>query len=271
MVETRVDRLKQQAADSRPKNKINVVIDSDLKNKQNDTAFMDKLDKHSSDTGLQALLTQLKDTFASVNKPPTADPTTNAAGLKLPEPSPQAQLTYILSVLSPVGPPANPKLAQEPSAPQINLYISGIPQQNKPNAVQPPIQAPLQLTLVATPESLPGLPYPTQAVALPAPYNSILPQNTVVMPASMPLQAFPNMFAVPPQGSPLQSPALLGPQVNPYLQSVNPLLGPQNFGPYPFYPHMYPFKPYGNNCMPTVAISPPIIFRERRQTATTQV
>ncbi|XP_051537249.1 uncharacterized protein LOC127431058 [Myxocyprinus asiaticus] len=170
---------------------------------------------------------------------------------------------YILTALPPAG-PTNPRPAQEPSAPQINLYISGIPQQDKINAVELLKQAPLQHLVVANPESPPGLPYP-------APYNSILPQNTLMMPVSMPFQAFPHMVPVPPQVSPLQSSTLLGPQVNPYLQPVNHLLGPQNFGPSSFYPQMYPFKPYGNYGVPNIAISPPIIFRECGQTATTQV
>lgn len=114
--------------------------------------------------------------------------------------------------------------------------------------------------MLANPESMPALQNPAQGVALPAPYSSILPQNAVVMPFSIPSQGYPHMIG----------PAFFGPETNPYFQPVNPLLGSQNFGPYPFYPQMYPPNPYFNYGMPNVAVTPSIILRERGQTLTTQ-
>ncbi|XP_067264053.1 uncharacterized protein si:ch211-155m12.1 [Chanodichthys erythropterus] len=220
----------------------------------------------SEEEGLQALLTQMRDTLATVNKPPIADPTPKPAGLQLQEPSSQFQTAYILNPLSPVpvGPPVDPKSVQQPSVPQINLFISGLPQQDRATAAEPPKQAPLQQLVLANPESMPALQNPAQVVALPGPYSSILPQNAVVIPFSVPSQGYPHMIG------PLQNPAFFGPQTNPYFQPVNPFQGHQNFGPYPFYPQMYPPNPYFNNGMPNVAVTPPIIFRERGQTVTTQ-
>ncbi|KAK2910939.1 hypothetical protein Q8A67_003072 [Cirrhinus molitorella] len=214
--------------------------------------------------GMQDLITQMRETLANVNKPPIADPTTKPTGVQVQEPSPQVQ-TYILNPLPAAGPPAEPNPAQQPSAPQINLYISGLPQQDRTTAAEPLKQAPLQQPVLANLESMPAMQSPAQAVALRSPYSSVLPQNSIILPLAMPSQMYPHIYG------PLQSPAFLGPQVNPYIQAVNPLLGPQSVGPYPFYPQTYPLNPYMNYGMPNVAVSPPIIFRERGQTVTTQV
>ncbi|XP_067296391.1 proline-rich protein 36 [Pseudorasbora parva] len=220
----------------------------------------------SDEEGLQTLITQMRDTLVNVNKPRIADPTPKPAGLQLQEPSPQVQTAYILNPLSavPLGPPVDPKPAQNPSVPNINLFISGLPQQNRATAAEPPKQSPLQQLVLANPESMPAMQSPAQVVALPAQYSSILPQNAIVMPVSIPSHshAYPQMI------SHFQSPAFLGPHTYPYFQPVNPVMAPQRFGPYSFHSQMYPPNPYSNYGMPNVAISPPIIFRERGQTAT---
>lgn len=223
--------------------------------------------------GLQALLTEMRDTLANVNKPPITDPTTKPTGLQaLP---PQVQTAYVLNPL-PFGPstPADPKPAPQAPVPHINLFISGIPQQDRPVAPETPKPAPLRQLVFANAEPVPAIQNPAQIMALPAQYGPVLPQNAMVMPANALPQAYPNMM------NPLQSSAFLGPQASPYFQPLNfqplnPLLGPQGFGSYPFYPppmyHHHRHNPYFPNYgMPNVAISPPIIFRERGQTAASQ-
>ncbi|XP_056313318.1 uncharacterized protein si:ch211-155m12.1 [Danio aesculapii] len=222
---------------------------------------------------LQALLTEMRDTLANVNRPPITDPTTKPTGLQ--ELPPQVQTAYVLNPL-PFGPspPADPKPAPQAPVPQINLFISGVPQQDRPAAAETPKPVPLQQLVLANAEPVPAIQNPAQVMALPAQYGPVLPQNAMVMPANNLPQAYPNI------GSPLQSSALLGPQVSPYFQPfnfqpLNPYLGHHGFGSYPFYPppmyHHHHHNPYFPNYgMPNVAISPPIIFRERGQTATSQ-
>ncbi|KAG9261608.1 formin-like protein 3 [Astyanax mexicanus] len=227
----------------------------------------------SEEEDLRVLLTEMKETLATINNNNAPVPEVPPQLPQDPQASLQPRPAIILAPLPPAAPQLEPKPAQGPATPQINLFISTNPQQGGAGAPQPrPRPAfPGQEVLIGG-APVPPMPFlPPAGAALPLP--NLAPQDVPMMatlPERDPQNPPQNQFIYPTGQYPF-----INPYLNPYGNPYGSLYGNLYGNPYGnLYGNPYLQGPYGINRgfrPPPIAITPPIIFRERTAGATIPV